>query len=78
MAFVDIAARTVHCAGGCANVKLYDEVRDKHGQEAAKAWKEVDLDKYFAARKEERQSTLGLELQVADKRIQMGRSLRHL
>jgi hypothetical protein len=52
---------------GCANVKLYSDVRDKQATEAADAWKKVDLKALIATERGNLDKLLEAELATQDR-----------
>ena len=47
---------------GCGSLRLHSDVRKKQGEDAAKAWKEVDLKAFFAGERENQAKLLGTEI----------------
>lgn len=58
------------CAlSGCGSLRLHSEVRQKQGEAAAAAWKEVDLKPVFATERENLGKLLDLEAQAKKRQV---------
>lgn len=60
---------------GCGSMHLYSETRDKQGQAAVKAWKEVSFTDFFAAERANRAKLLDEELQASKELFASDREL---
>ena len=70
-----IALSAIVLLSGCGSMHLYSETRDKQGQAAVKAWKEVSFTDFFAAERANRAKLLDEELQASKELFASDRDL---